>query len=80
MKTCGLVALGEGLGQLKWELLKKRNSLQHFATFDTASHGPWGCILLMAELRGRKLLPTLGAVVSILALAIDPFIQQLVSY
>ncbi len=80
MKTGNLVALAEGLSQLKWEHFKSPQMLQHLTDFDTASRGPWGCVQLLIALRGRNLLAALGAIVSVLTIIVDPFTQQLISY
>jgi hypothetical protein len=46
---------------------------------DAASRGPLGSATLLFTLRARPL-ASLGAVITILALAFDPFIQQIVQY
>jgi hypothetical protein len=46
---------------------------------DAASRGPLGSLILLFSLRSRPL-ASLGAVITILALAFDPFIQQIVQY
>ena len=80
MKASSLVVLAEGLGQLKWEYLKTPRPLQHLQDYDTASRGPWGCLKLLVALRGHGILTSIGAVISILIIAVDPFGQQLVGY
>ena len=80
MKACSLVVLAEGLGQLKWEYFKTRKPLRHLVSYDTATRGPWGCLQLLASLRGQSFLATLGAAASILIIGVDPFAQQLIVY
>lgn len=80
LKTCGLVAVAEGLSQLKWEHFKRPTELHHLVSYDTASRGPWGCAKLIIALRWHHLLGSLGAIVMILFIAVDPFTQQLVKY
>jgi hypothetical protein len=46
---------------------------------DAASRGPLGSAILLFTLRARPL-ASLGAAITILALAFDPFIQQIVQY
>ncbi|RYF38680.1 MAG: DUF3176 domain-containing protein, partial [Cytophagaceae bacterium] len=48
-------------------------------TFDDATRGPWGATVLLCS-RSIRPLASLGAVITILALAYDPFLQQLVRY
>jgi hypothetical protein len=46
---------------------------------DSASRGPLGSAILLFSLRARPL-ASFGAVITILAIAFDPFIQQIVQY
>lgn len=47
--------------------------------FDSASRGPWGSAMLLWTHRGYSL-ASLGALITILAVTFDPFMQQLLSY
>nr|WDW19291.1 DUF3176 [Penicillium meliponae] len=47
--------------------------------YDSASRGPWGSLCILIKDRFRSIV-TLGAVIVLLALAFDPFVQQLLSY
>ena len=49
------------------------------SSFDKASRGPAGSALLLWTVRGRHL-ASIGAVITILAVASDPFIQQGIKY
>ncbi|ORY17431.1 hypothetical protein BCR34DRAFT_474758 [Clohesyomyces aquaticus] len=71
----------EALGQLKWMWFGRGESkkMMDFEVFDNASRGPWGSVLLLIRTRGRSL-AALGALVTLLALALDPFFQQLASF
>lgn len=47
--------------------------------FDLASRGPWGSILLLIRLNSYHL-ASIGAWITVLALAIDPFSQQILQF
>jgi hypothetical protein len=77
-KSSLLYPIAECLGQLKWSYFEKRssgtlNQLQHF---DWASRGPWGAARLLWDVKWRAVLASLGAIVTILLLAFEPFAQQ----
>jgi hypothetical protein len=76
-----LLPVSEALGQLKWSWFQGDNSkkMWDFELFDSASRGPWGSLLLLIRTRGKSL-AALGAAVTIFALALDPFFQQVVEY
>ena len=76
-----LLPVSEALGQLKWSWFNKGNSkkMWDFEIFDNASRGPWGSLLLLVRTKGKSL-AALGAAVTIFALAMDPFFQQVVEY
>lgn len=80
MKGFLMVAIASCLGQAKWLWYSdQRHSLHDFQVFDQASHGPWGSLLLLKRLRMRHL-ASAGALVTLLALISDSFVQQSVSY
>ncbi|KAL3432040.1 hypothetical protein BDV09DRAFT_187867 [Aspergillus tetrazonus] len=65
------------IAQLKWLYFKDRpKRLSHLETFDGASRGVWGSILLLTNVRWN--LATIGAVITILRLTFSPFAQQVV--
>ncbi|KAH7395883.1 hypothetical protein BKA64DRAFT_577223 [Cadophora sp. MPI-SDFR-AT-0126] len=80
LKTAMFVILCSGLGQLKWTWFSRTRPLQDLERFDEASRGAWGAAKLIFSLRGRNLLVTLGALITVIAIAIDPFAQQIVKY
>ncbi|KAH7113749.1 hypothetical protein B0J11DRAFT_619197 [Dendryphion nanum] len=72
-----ILPVSEALGQLKWNWFQtKSKTMWDFEIFDNASRGPWGSALLLVRTKGRTL-ASLGAAVTLLALAMDPFFQQL---
>jgi hypothetical protein len=74
-----LLPAAEALGQLKWSWFQGSESkkMWDFEIFDSASRGPWGCFLLLLRTRGRSL-AALGAAITIFAMILDPFFEQLV--
>ncbi|KAF2730106.1 hypothetical protein EJ04DRAFT_545961 [Polyplosphaeria fusca] len=78
-KAALILPVSEAIGQLKWMWFEKEAKLWDFFTFDSASRGPWGSLMLLGTTRCRHLV-SLGALVTILALAFEPFFQQIVSF
>ncbi|KAH7113747.1 hypothetical protein B0J11DRAFT_139418 [Dendryphion nanum] len=74
-----LLPVSEALGQLKWSWFFQGTSkkMWDFEIFDNASRGPWGSLQLLLRTKGRKL-AALGAAIVLLAIAMDPFFQQVV--
>ncbi|KAF4259981.1 hypothetical protein CNMCM8812_005661 [Aspergillus fumigatus] len=65
------------IGQSKWLHFKNRpRKLADLETFDGASRGVWGSILLLTTIKWN--LATIGAFITILRLAFSPFTQQVV--
>ncbi|KAJ2984803.1 hypothetical protein NUW58_g5869 [Xylaria curta] len=80
-KSSLLVAVAGAMSQLKWQWFQsaKGRSVLDTQLFDNASRGPWGSAILLTTPHSWSLV-SMGAVVSILALAFDPFAQQLLNY
>lgn len=78
-KTALLYLVGSALSQLKWCWFQKDRRVQDIQSFDDASRGPWGSVILLLELKWRSF-ASIGALVTILALAFDPFVQQVLRY
>ncbi|KAF2878015.1 hypothetical protein BDV95DRAFT_479049 [Massariosphaeria phaeospora] len=75
-----LVPISEALGQLKWSWFREGSKkMWDFEIFDNASRGPWGAFLLLVRTKGRAL-AAVGAAVTLLSLALDPFFQQVVDF
>ncbi|KAF1978754.1 hypothetical protein BU23DRAFT_418875, partial [Bimuria novae-zelandiae CBS 107.79] len=76
-----MLPVSEALGQLKWSWLHRGESkkMWDFEIFDNASRGPWGAFLLLIRTKGRTLAAGLAAI-TLFALALDPFFQQVVEY
>ncbi|KAL2836887.1 hypothetical protein BJY01DRAFT_251766 [Aspergillus pseudoustus] len=81
-KSSLLYVIGECIGQLKWIWFyeeEERKKLDGMQLFDGASRGPLGSLFLVFDHKGRSLV-SLGALLTVLALAFDPFMQQILTY
>jgi hypothetical protein len=76
--SSGLV-LAECISHIKWTNLRKPQSLQSFKAHDEASRGPWGALVLLWNDHGRSV-SSLGSLITILVLFLEPFSQQIVSF
>lgn len=77
-KASLIFSVGESLGQLKWVWFsQEERPLLHLRLFDSASRGAWGSLRLVWGQRACHF-AGLGALVMILALAFDPFSQNLI--
>lgn len=78
-KSALICAVAGALGQLKWIWFRRSRKLQDIQLFDDASRGPWGSVTLLGSLNIRTL-ASIGALVTVLALAFEPFVQQILKY
>ena len=76
-KAAILVPVSACLSQLKWNRYRRANRLSDLQALDEASRGAWGSIALFWSI--RPCLATMGAVLTVLAVAIDPFSQQIIA-
>jgi hypothetical protein len=75
-----ILPVAEALGQLKWSwFLDHSKQMWDWEIFDNASRGPWGAALLLIRTKCRSL-AAVGAIVTLLSLALDPFFQQVVDF
>jgi hypothetical protein len=73
--------LGGALGQCKWLLFSRsQRTLSHLGHIDGASRGPYGSIKLFYRRNWYGTLPALGALLMVVTLAVNPFLQQLIHY
>lgn len=80
-KSCMLLTVAQGIGQLKWLYFRaKPRQLRDFKTYDDAVQGPWGSARLIQSVNVRDILASFGALIVILSLAMDPFVQQIIHY
>ncbi|KAI9756988.1 MAG: hypothetical protein M4579_003646 [Chaenotheca gracillima] len=79
-KATLLIPAMEALSQLKWIWFRHdRHNLSDIDKFDSASRGPWGSFLFLFSL-GLRRLASLGALIIILSVAIDPVTQQVLAF
>ncbi|KAJ5766581.1 uncharacterized protein N7511_004197 [Penicillium nucicola] len=75
-----LFVVAGAIGQLKWVWFGRREQpILDMQSFDDASRGPLGAMYLLFQHRGLSI-ASLGAIVTILSMALDPFVQQILSY
>lgn len=81
MKTSMLLVVAEGIGQLKWKyFMADAHPIPELQRFDVASRGPWGSLTLLLHADKKRALASVGAIITIAALAMDPFGQQIISF
>ncbi|TGJ83165.1 hypothetical protein E0Z10_g5594 [Xylaria hypoxylon] len=77
-KSSMTVSTASCLGQLKWDHFQYRpNPLDHLQIYDDASRGPWGSFLLLCTGRLRVVTAWAIALVTLVALGIEPSAQQI---
>lgn len=81
-KSALLYPLAECIGQLKWHYFDTiiAKPLEQMQAFDTASRGPWGATTFTWSTRGTTVLASMGAVITVLMLAFEPFTQQILAF
>ncbi|KAF7931351.1 hypothetical protein BELL_0139g00090 [Botrytis elliptica] len=77
--TTLMVAVSQNISQLCWLRYQKTRSLQEICYYDSASRGATGCISLLWHSPFTSSVG-LGAIITLLALALDSFFQQSVGY
>lgn len=79
-KTCMIFVIQSCISQQQWVWFSSERQLYDVALFDSARQGPYGSAVWIWVHRLRQPLTTLGAVILILSVAVDPFYQQLLHY
>jgi hypothetical protein len=80
-KSSLLVSVASCLSQLKWIYFKHSSRpLHHFELFEEASRGPWGSAVLSWVVHIRAKLALFGSIITIVALAFEPFTQQILAF
>ncbi|OQE91527.1 hypothetical protein PENNAL_c0009G01678 [Penicillium nalgiovense] len=77
-KTCLLLPVTASISQLKWLHFNRAHRLSDLDLYDNVSRGPLGALFFVFRL--PLSLGALGAIITIVALAFDPFAQQLISF
>lgn len=81
-KAMVLVAVASSIGQLKWIYLSKKSfGLDQLQIFDDATRGPWGALVFFWKARRYgTVIAYAGCIITIAAIALDPFSQELLSF
>jgi hypothetical protein len=79
-KSSLLYPIAECLGQLKWTYFECPRPLDRMEVFDGATRGPWGSLIFLWKTKGTMLLASLGALVTVILLAFEPFAQQAIDF
>ncbi|KAI8949248.1 hypothetical protein F4801DRAFT_603444 [Xylaria longipes] len=80
-KSSLLVSVASCLSQLKWIYFKHSSRpLYHFELFEEASRGPWGSAVLSWVVHIHAKLALFGSIITIVALALEPFTQQIMAF
>jgi hypothetical protein len=85
LKAAAGLILAEGISHLKWISVAQPQSLSTFVAHDDASRGPLGALKLLWRNRYwshgltiSPLISSLGALITLLILLLDPFSQQII--
>ena len=80
-KSSLLLAVASAIGQLKWTYFQQRpQKLIDMHAFDEASRGPLGSLRLLWCINVKAVVASIGAIITLLALGVEPLSQQLLSY
>lgn len=78
-KGAVLIPVSSCLSQMKWNHSESRpRPIYNMQMLDQASRGPWGAIEVIWRVKPG--LATVGAILTILAVAVDPFAQQILAF
>ncbi|RAL12401.1 DUF3176 domain-containing protein [Aspergillus homomorphus CBS 101889] len=78
MKAAMVYPITEGLSQLKWSWFNRQNKLNDLAVLDAASRGAVNAVFVLFRFLPRHLV-TVGCFILVVAAAIAPFVQQVIS-
>ncbi|KAF2495366.1 hypothetical protein BU16DRAFT_561648 [Lophium mytilinum] len=80
-KTATMVPIASCIAQLKWRHFDRRDRrLDHLQLFEDASRGPWGAVTMMYSVRYQAWLASALALVTVVALGIEPSAQQILNF
>jgi hypothetical protein len=85
LKAAAGLVLAEGISHLKWISVARPQPLSTFVAHDDASRGPLGALKLLFKnrywsngLHASSFISSLGALITVFILLLDPFSQQIV--
>ncbi|KAI1777017.1 hypothetical protein F4818DRAFT_439378 [Hypoxylon cercidicola] len=77
-KAAMLIPIASCISQAKWSHFQRRpHALDHLQLYDDASRGPWGSFLLLCSWRLKAVAAWALAIVTLVALGIEPSVQQI---
>ncbi|KAK8040354.1 hypothetical protein PG991_000142 [Apiospora marii] len=83
-KSAMMTCITGAIAQSMWVQFEQRTTpLMRVEEIQEAGRGPWGSIkLLTATVKGKRfnLIAVIGAVITVATLALDPFVQQVMSF
>jgi hypothetical protein len=80
-KSLLLLPVTECISQFKWSYFDSRpRQMFDLDIFDNASRGPLGALMLLLRKQTMATLATIGAIVILASLAVDPFVQQVIHF
>jgi len=80
-KASMMVPVASCISQLKWRHFRLRPArLSQLQLLDDASRGPWGSLMLLLHMKANALATAALALVSLVALGIDPSAQQILDF
>tara|TARA_R110002003_G_scaffold25_7_gene1182 strand:- start:578 stop:1042 length:465 start_codon:yes stop_codon:yes gene_type:complete len=78
-KSLALLVIGACIAQSKWiRFMTSPRKLTEFDLFENASRGPLGSLMLLLQVRWHSGFASVGAILTILALGVDTFAQQVI--
>lgn len=78
-KALMLAATAEAISQTKWLWYRRAHPVSHIQRFEDASRGIPGSLRLLYVVRFKHFV-VLGALIMVIAIGVDPFVQQTVQY
>ena len=72
--------LATGLARQKWNWFGSERPLYDIALFDEATRGAYGSLILLQRIHVQHFLTSLGCLLGVVAVFVDPFAQQILQY
>ena len=74
------IIVASGLARQKWNWFGSERPLYDIALFDEATRGAYGSLILLQRTHFKHLLTSLGCLLAVMVLLVDPFAQQVLRY
>ncbi|KAI0435682.1 hypothetical protein F4803DRAFT_557741 [Xylaria telfairii] len=76
-RACLTFIVTSCIGQLQWTWFSSDRPRYDMVRYTNAASGPWGSLQMIWSQGTQQPLTTLGAIILVLSIAVDPFIQQI---